>query len=123
MSRIESLPDFDWTDQARKEILLTGQNLLNETDFAFSVGDVAVCGLIYPTFSNPPWFWFALARGITLRHLIDFRRLARHIPVGTYTAVEDTFEVGIRFAKFYGFEDTEVAELQGQTVYKIFRRV
>jgi len=122
MNPIKTLPDFDWTEYAKKDILLSGQALLDATDFAWSLGTVAICGLIYQTFTSPPWFWFALAKGATLRDLIDFRRLAEHIPHGAVTPVEVGFERGRRFAEFYGFEDTGVVWNQHGIDYNIFRR-
>lgn len=123
MIPIKQLPDLDWSDQARKEILISGQSLLDETDFAWMIGRVAICGIIYKTFTSPPWFWFALAKNVTLKDLIDFRRKAELIPKGTLTAVHVNFVEGIRFAKFYGFEATEQLERSGDNLYRIFRRI
>lgn len=122
MNPIDKIPDFDWTDQARKEIGLAGQLLLEQSELSYSVGNVLICGLIYQNFLSPPWFWFALAKGVTLRHLIDFRRLQDFIPQGTLTAVEADFTEGLRFAKFYGFEDAGQVEVRGNITYNIFRR-
>lgn len=119
MTPINQLPSFDWNDQAKEEILREGQDLINRSHFSWAVGDVVICGLIYSTYTSPPWFWFAMSKGVTLRDLIDFRRLARLIPRGTMTAVAETFREGIRFAEFYGFTETD------HTVdgYKIYRRL
>lgn len=122
MSQIDRLPDLDWSEHAAEEIAVSGQALLDRSDFIWKVGEVAICGLIYESFTSSPWFWFALARGVGMRDLIDFRRLALMIPSGSLTAVMDGKPVAARFAEFYGFEETDkVREHAGRT-YKIFRR-
>lgn len=118
MSPIKSLPNFDWNEIAKREIELTGEELLAQSDYAWAVGNVAVCGLIYRTFTSPAWFWFALSSGVTFRDLIDFRRLAELIPSGTLTAVREDLVLAKRFAEFYGFTATE----QRVDDYIIYRR-
>src|ERR1044072_1341899 len=73
MNPIERLPDLDWNEIARQEIVVTGADLVAKSDFAFQIGRVAIAGLIYHNYISPPWFWFALAKGVTIRDLIDFR--------------------------------------------------
>ena len=118
MKEIKEIPDLAWTEQARREIALTGQALLDQSDFAWVIGNLAICGLLYRNFLNPPWFWFALTEGITIRDLIDFRRLKELIPQGALTAVDESFGEGMRFARLYGFEDTGLREAG----YHIYRR-
>jgi hypothetical protein len=118
MNPIESLPDLEWNDIASREIAMTGEELLAHSDFMWRLGDVAICGLIYQTWTSPPWLWFALATNVTFGDLIDFRRLATLIPEGTLTAVQSDLAIAKRFAKFYGF--TETGRQQG--AYTIYRR-
>jgi hypothetical protein len=113
---ILSLPDFDWNEQAQKEIALNAQQVLDQTTVMYQVGEVAVIGLIYRSLALPPWMWFALTKGVGFRQLVDFRMLARKIPYGTATSVAEGWVVGNRFAKFYGFVPTEQV-IQG---YRIF---
>jgi hypothetical protein len=51
-----------------------------------------------------------LAKGATMRDLIDLRRAQERIPQGTMTAVDKRDGIAMRFAKFYGFAET------GQTI-------
>ena len=119
---IKHLPSLDWTDTARREIVHTGAELVEQSHVAYRIGNVAVAGLIYYSFTEPPWFWFALARGVTMRHLIDFRRYRDDIPQGALTAIDSEDNRSIRFAKFYGFEETDtIREYHGRE-YQIFRR-
>ena len=57
-----------------------------------------------------------------LADLIDFRRLRELIPVGSHTAVLETFEAGHRFAKFYGFSETGESQQHEGKTYLIYRR-
>jgi len=123
MRPIDRVPDWAWSEQAKREIQLGGPGVLERSSVAFAVGDVAICGLIQETLSNPPWFWFALAEGATLRDLLDFRRLAELIPVGAQTAVEVGFTEGLRFARLYGFEEVGAEVVIDGVRLKLFRRV
>jgi hypothetical protein len=122
MTPISSLPDFDWNEIARREISMTGEELISQSTVAFKVQNVAAGGLIYHNFMTPPWFWFILARNVTMRHLIDFRRHKEHIPVGALTAVDEDEPLARRFAVFYGFEPTEELRSYHGHQYRIFRR-
>lgn len=123
MTPIKGLPNLDWNDFARQEILATGESLVTQSDFAFQIGRVAIAGLIYTTYTAPPWFWFALAKGVTIRDLLDFRAVREEIPLGALTAVNVAWPQAVKFAKFYGFEDTGVERVVENKTYKIFRRV
>ncbi len=103
---IQDLPAFDWSDLAQLEMQETGLELIRQTDRMWRVGSVAVVGFIWSSFYQPPWMWFALARGVTLRDLIDFRRLTAQIPSGTLTGVRQGHKEARRFAEFYGFDYT-----------------
>lgn len=127
MSRIEqifALPEWEWLDHSAAEIHLAEvDEVLDATDFIWRVGSCAVVGFVYHNYLVPPWMWFALAKHVNLGHLLDFRRLKRFIPAGTLTGVQSNFELGQRFAKLYGFEDTgEVLHARG-LAYNLFRRV
>jgi hypothetical protein len=122
MNPIDFLPDFAWSPDAEAEIAVTGPDLIRQSDFAFAIGTVAVAGLIYSSYSSPPWFWFALARNVKMSDLIDFRRLQESIPRGSLTAVREDFKVGRRFATFYGFEDTGGKQEHAGVTYIIYRR-
>jgi hypothetical protein len=117
MNPIKSLPDLEWNDIAAHEISMSGEELLAQSDFMWRVGEVAICGLIYQTWTSPPWLWFALAANVTFSDLIDFRRLARLIPEGTLTAVQSNLTLAKRFAEFYGFVETD-RQLDGYTIYR-----
>lgn len=126
MSRIDlitGLPNWRWTDQAREEIQMTGEELVEMSDFVWRLGDVAIAGFNYISYTSPPWMWFVLAEGVTISDLIDFRRLAVRIPTGTLTAVAATFSVGLKFAKAYGFEETGEERIYFERVYKLMRKV
>lgn len=116
MKEISRLPDLDWSDRAKQQIMTAGGDaLVKSSHAAWRLGDAAVIGLVYESFFAPPWLWFALAKRVTLRDLIDFRRLQTRIPRGAMTAVEDGDAVAFRFASFYGFVDTgNVVEADGQ---------
>jgi hypothetical protein len=122
MNPIKKLPDLDWDDIAKREIIVTGENLVEQSDYAYQIGRVAIAGLIYYSYTSAPWFWFALAKGVTIRDLIDFRRLQEEIPIGSMTAVRTDRVEALRFARFYGFEETGELRTLGNTTYKLFRR-
>lgn len=122
MNLINKLPDLDWSDVAIEEIGLSGKELVEKSESAWQIGNVAVVGLIYTTYLSPPWFWMALARGVTFRDLLDFRRMAEKIPPGTQTLVNVTNPVLSRFACLYGFRPINaVVEQHGRT-YFVMRR-
>lgn len=107
MKEISELPDLNWSDRAKRQIASAGGNkLIRMSQVAYRLGDVGVIGLVYQSFFSPPWLWFALAKGVTIRDLIDFRRMQDRIPRGTVVAVEEADETAYRFAAFYGFEDS-----------------
>lgn len=124
MKEISKLPQLDWSDRARKQIAEAGgDELVQASHVAYRLGNSAVIGLVYQTFFSPPWLWFALAKDVSFRDLIDFRRLQERIPRGTVAAVEDGDAVAIRFAAFYGFEDSgQIIESEG-TVYILMRKL
>lgn len=122
MNPIKHLPDLEWSDIAEREIIVAGEGLIEQSDFAYQIGRVAIAGLIYRSYVAPPWFWFALAKGVTLRDLIDFRALREQIPQGSLTAVCKEWPHSIRFAEFYGFEYTNSDRICGDRTYKIYRR-
>lgn len=125
MSQIEpiiSLPNWDWTENTLDELITTGEALLDQSDFVWRIGHAAIAGFVYNSLVNPPWMWFMLTKGTTLSDLIDFRRLTRLIPIGTLTAVNENFLVGMKFAKFYGFVPTgENVEFHGR-IFKLMRK-
>jgi hypothetical protein len=126
MSRIElvtGLPNWNWSAHARQEIALTGEDLVEQSDFVWRIGHVAVAGFIHYSFTSPPWMWFVLAEDVTIGDLIDFRRLSvRMIPKGTLTAVDANFAIGLKFAKAYGFVDAnEDIDYFGRC-YKVMRK-
>lgn len=123
MKEIDRLPDLDWSDRAREQIELTGGDaLVRASHVAYRLGNAGAIGLVYQSFFAPPWLWMALAKNVTIRDLIDFRRLQERIPRGTIAAVEDGDETAIRFAAFYGFVDSgQVVESAGLT-YIIMRK-
>lgn len=124
MNLIDKLPNFNWSPSALEEITATGREMVEHSDFAYQIGQVAICGLIYRSYLSPPWFWFALAEGVTLRDLIDFRRTYMEmIPSGALTAINENRRENIRFAEFYGFEDTGLVRLYKGVTYKIYRRI
>lgn len=123
MTPIDSLPDLEWSEFATREILATGESLVTQSDFAYQIGQVAIAGLTYTSYTSPPWFWFALSKNVTIKDLLDFRALREKIPVGSQTAVNVAWPRAARFAEFYGFEDMNVSTVVGNETYKIFRRV
>lgn len=123
MNRIDKMPNLDWADHSASEIARErGDVLIKSSDVALQIGDVAIGGLIYHTLTSPPWLWFALAKGVTLRDLIDFRRMQTVIPVGTLTAVSDEHTNAKRFAVLYGFEETGETHLREGIVYRVYRK-
>lgn len=122
MNPIDKLPQLEWSDLAQEEIIVTGVSLVEQSVVAYQIGHVAVAGLWYDSYTSPPWFWFALAKNVTLRDLLDFRRLKDNIPQGARTLINSEREVAEQFAKLYGFEDTKDRLIQNGIEYKIFRR-
>lgn len=124
MKAIKKLPDLRWSQRARKQIDSAGGDALVEcSHVAYRLGDAAVIGLVYQNFFSPPWLWFALAEDVSMRDLIDFRKLQDQIPRGTLTSVQDGDTIALRFAAFYGFEDSgQIVEHEG-LVYILMRKV
>ena len=122
MNPIDYLPNLDWSEIAQREIIITGADLVARSDFAYQIGRVAIAGLIYSSYVAPPWFWFALAKSVTLRDLIDFRALREEIPQGALTAIDPEWPNAVRFATFYGFAYTGKDIVCGDKPYKIYRR-
>lgn len=121
---VTGLPDWNWTKHCKEEIFSeNAQELIDMSDFIWRIGNVAVAGFVYHSYTAPPWMWFVLAEGVSISDLVDFRRLTRNIPQGTVTAVAADFPVALRFAKLYEFVETnEVREHHGR-LYKIMRKV
>lgn len=120
---ITGLPNWHWKENSEQEISMTGEDLVETSDFVWRVGNVAVIGFIYSSYLAPPWMWFLLADKVTISDLVDFRRLTRAIPKGTLTAVGAEFALGLRFARLYEFQETgEEIEHTGRK-YRIMRKV
>lgn len=92
------------------------------SDFAWRVGNVAMAGFVYSSYTSPPWMWFVLAEGVKFSDLLDFRRLSTLIPHGTLAAVASDFAVGLKFAKFYGFEEMNSEIYHLDRAYKVMRK-
>jgi hypothetical protein len=120
---ITGLPEWKWKPNSEKELELTGQQLVNISDFVWRVGSVAIAGFIHTSYTSPPWMWFLLAEGVRVKDLIDFRRLALKIPKGTLTAVAVDFKLGYRFARIYDFVETGEEVNDAGRVYKIMRKI
>jgi hypothetical protein len=118
-----NLPDWQWKENSVREILITGEDLLETSDFVWQIGQVCVVGFIYSSLLSAPWMWFLLADKVTVADLVDFRRLAQMIPKGTMTAVGADFAVGLRFAKLYGFQETGEEIPYADRVYRVMRKV
>lgn len=123
MTPIKAVPELDWSDIAMEEILSEDANgLIAASEVACCIKNIVIAGLIYSSYLQPPWFWFALAKGVTIRDLLDFRRLKEHIPQGALTAVNVKHKDALRFAELYGFRSTGKLETHKGKTYKIFRR-
>ena len=120
---VRGLPNWDWSEHCRQEIALTGEQLVEQSDFVWRIGNFALIGFMHTSLTSPPWMWFLLTKGTTISHLIDLRRLSVRIPVGTLTAVDASFSTGLKFAKAYGFEEVgKECEYFGH-VYRLMRKV
>lgn len=124
MKAIKKLPDLRWSARAARQIESAGGDALVQcSHVAYRLGNAAVIGLVYQNLFSPPWLWFALAEDVSMRDLIDFRKLQDQIPRGTLTSVQDGDTTAIRFAAFYGFEDSgQIVEHEG-LVYILMRKV
>lgn len=122
MIPIEVLPDLPWSAIAKRQIHRTGVDVVQMSDAAYRIGNFAAAGFIYQTLTAPPWFWFVLAKGATMRDFIDLRRFQNNIPRGSLTGVEKDDAIALRFAKFYGFEETDLAAWQDNVEYLILRK-
>ena len=127
MNQIElvtSLPNWKWKEHSQKEIILTGEELVETSDFVWQIGNCAVAGFVYTSYLSPPWMWFVLAENVTIGDLVDFRRLVMQaVPQGTHTAVAEDFKLAIRFAKIYGFEPTGEKIIYADRPYIIMRKI
>jgi hypothetical protein len=119
---ITGLPNWKWKEHSESEILLTGEELVEMSDFVWRLGNAAVAGFVHTSMTNPPWMWLLLADNVTISDLIDFRRLATRIPAGTLTAVSADFPVSVKFAKAYGFVETGEEQQHFGRTYKLMRK-
>lgn len=122
MNPIRELPPLNWTEHAAAEICLNGQAVLDASTGVWQIGSVAIAGLIYHSFTDPPFMWMAVSKDIQFKDLLDFRRYAEMIPSGTTTYVNVTSEVAFRFARLYGFRGTGRYVHQNDNTYLIMRR-
>jgi len=120
---ITGLPNWRWKEHSQEEITLTGEELVVMSDFVWRIGNVAVAGFIHTSYTSPPWMWFVLADNVGIADLIDFRRLALLIPKGTLTAVDSNFHVGFKFARVYGFVETDEELDYSGRLYKLMRKM
>ena len=122
IKEIRELPELDWSDQALIEIGNAGADVLAKSQLILQLGNVCIAGLIYGSFTSPPWFWFALARNVGIRDLIDFRGASQRIPWGARTAIREDYEAAHRFARFYHFVPiNEIVEYLG-VPYVLYRK-
>lgn len=122
MTPIKEIPNLNWTDHAAAEICLAGQALLDMSASSWRIGDIAIVGLVYSSFTSPPYLWMALAQGIKFSDLLDFRRKTELIPPGAYTYVNQASETAYRFARLYGFRGTGELVVQNGHTYLVMRR-
>lgn len=125
MSQIEPtdhIPNLDWQDHFRHE-LEAAADVLAVSDFVGRIGNVASFGYIYYSLMAPPWMWFLLAKNVSFKDLIDFRRLAVQIPKDTKTTVRLGHDEGFKFAKFYGFVETDEVLTHRGVDYRVMRKV
>lgn len=82
-------------------------------------------GVIESGLMGFPYLWFLLCKDFTMRHAKISRKTMRAFVkefIGLQTVVEDKYEVGKRFARFYGFrKNGQSAEALGRTfdVYEV----
>lgn len=122
MTPIKTLPELDWTDQAKAEIASQPADFVANSDFAWQIDDLFIAGWYYPALSSPPWFWFAMTNkfaGMKLRRLYEYQF---RIPSGAETSVEAGWEVGDKFAKTFGFVPTGEIFTQNGVQYLKYRR-
>lgn len=123
MNRIKKLPELNWSQTAKDQLAMTGEELVLESTLAFQLREAACVGLIYHSLTAPPWLWFLLAEGVSFGDLIDMRRKQELIPRGTMTAVDAGDNVALRFANFYGFRETGQSADYGGYKYLIMEKV
>lgn len=127
MNKIESitnLPAWQWKPNSEREIIISGEELVGQSDFVWRVGNVAIVGFIHTSYLTAPWMWFLLANNVTIADLVDFRRCAELIPKGTLTAVATDFALALRFAKLYNFVETDEQDIEyGDRVYRVMRKI
>ncbi len=121
MIQINALPELDWTEQSAKEIARS-PTIVEDSDFAYQLGDWFVGGWKYPSFVGPPWFWFALSKQAGVGQLRRLKVLQPMMPADLHTAVLRGWTVGDKFAKWFGFKPTdEVMDIEGEE-YLVYRR-
>lgn len=80
-----------------------------------------VVGVIKSSLIGTPYLWFLLCKDFRPRYLRKARKwmhenIRRHF--GLQTQIEDEFEIGVKFAEFFGFQKTGlVNELLGRKYY------
>jgi len=121
MTPISTLPDLPWTEWSAAEIA-KAPNLVEESDFAWQIGDKFIAGWQYPALAGPAWFWFALTTNLRPMDLRTMMGMVPQLPVNAHTAVARDFEAGIKFAQFFGFKPTGESTSVGGVEYLEFRR-
>lgn len=121
MTPIDSLPNLDWTEESAKEIA-AHSTLVEDSDFAYQLGDWFVGGWHYPSLIGPPWFWFALAKGADVARIRQLRLLQPRLPADMHTLVRREWTTGDRFARFFGFKPTDEVHVVDGEEYLVYRR-
>lgn len=119
---VDRLPDLDWSERALFELDRYGDQFLARASSIYQLGAFGVLGLNYSSFLSAPWLWFMLAKNSDWQSLKDLRKEVHRVPSGCLTVVEDGYTVGERFARFFGFEQTNSSFVIGGLTYNEFRR-
>lgn len=82
-----------------------------------------VVGIIQTSMLGTPYLWFLLCKDFKVKHLRKARKWVTKAVrkyYGLQTQIEDEFEVGRKFAEFFGFKKTSITNKVFDRTYHVY---
>lgn len=123
IDEVTEIPQLLWTEHSSLEFSTANVMSIQEASQLIwlikAETVLAVAGLIYGSFSSPPWLWFLTTQELKALHVRQLQPLVKKLAPGTLTAVKNDFTMGHKFAKLFEFAPTELVEQD----YRIYRKI
>lgn len=129
IEEVDRIPSLDWSDWSWDEFRCGNASMMERRSLKMvEVRDddlpLFVLGLIYDSFTNPPWVWLLMTKDILGAPPSLFRDLLETslaLPP-SLTFVNTLFTEGKRFLRFFGFEPVHKVTRYDGREYAIYRR-